>query len=257
MNLKMRPLKRLRKWLKQRGQLSDREIQKRIPEISVDEVALIRRYAPFTMTGIERQWALIKAVQYVNANKIAGDVVECGVWRGGNVMLAKELCRGASIARKFYLFDTFTGMSPPTAADITSAGADARPTYQERARGDHVDWDYASIDDVRGNFTRMGLLDEHVIFVRGKVEDTLASTKLPNRIALLRLDTDFYESTLAELSVLYPRLVPRGVLIVDDYGHWRGARRAVDEYFAGANILWSRVDYTARMTVRQPDSNNE
>lgn len=89
-------------------------------------------------------------------------------------------------------------------------------------------------------------------FVIGPVEETLI-TKVPERIALLRLDTDWYESTRAELEYLYPRLVVGGVLIVDDYGHWKGARKAVDEYFAALGNdapLLNRLDYTGRMAVR-------
>ncbi len=245
------PFKSMREWIKRRRHTSRRALEKIIPEISAGEATLLRRYAPFTMTSIERQWALIKAVEYLNGNKIAGDFVECGVWRGGNLMIAKELCRPSALERKFYLFDTFAGMSAPTAADTTHAGADASATYRERVREDHVDWVYASLDDVRESFRRAKLLDDRVIFVKGKVEDTLAEARnVPEKIALLRLDTDFYESTRAELEILYPRLVSGGVLIVDDYGHWQGARKAVDEYFKGAAMLWSRVDYTARMTLK-------
>jgi O-methyltransferase len=246
------PLKGMRDWIKRRRHTSRGAIEKIIPEISADETALLRRFAAFTLTGIERQWALVKAVEYLNAKGLAGDFVECGVWRGGNLMIAKELCRNSAIERKFYLFDTFAGMSAPTDADTTHAGADAGATYRERVREGHVDWVYASIEDVRENFRRAGLLDDRVVFVKGKVEDTLADRRnVPERIALLRLDTDFYESTRAELEVLYPRLVPGGVLIVDDYGHWRGARKAVDEYFKSAPMLWSRIDYTARMTLKE------
>jgi O-methyltransferase len=245
------PLKSMRAWIKRRRNTSRRALEKIIPEISAGEAALMRRYAPFTMTSIERQWALIKAVEYLNDNNIAGDFVECGVWRGGNLMIAKELCRQSAMERKFYLFDTFAGMSAPTAADTTHAGEDADATFRERVREDHVDWVYASLDDVRESFRRANLLDGRVIFVKGKVEDTLIEARnVPEKIALLRLDTDFYESTRTELEILYPRLVSGGVLIVDDYGHWQGARKAVDEYFKGAAMLWSRVDYTARMTLK-------
>jgi len=252
MKLSIRPFKSLRKSLKRRRQLSDRVLRKEIPEISNPEIALMRRYAPFTMTGVDRQWALIKAVQYLNTSPIAGDIVECGVWRGGNMMLAKELCRAFPANRKFYLFDTFAGMSEPTASDITNAGTDAGRKFRERTRMDYTDWSYAPIEEVRENFRSLGLLDDSVIFVKGKVEDTLTQkSNLPDQIALLRLDTDFYESTLTELRVLYPRLAGGGVLIVDDYGHWRGARKAVDEFFRTENILWSRIDYTGRMTVKR------
>jgi O-methyltransferase len=88
-------------------------------------------------------------------------------------------------------------------------------------------------------------------FVKGKVEDTIPNGA-PSRIAILRLDTDWYESTRHELENLYPRLSPRGVLIIDDYGHWAGCRQAVDEYIHSNKIklLLNRVDYTGRVAVK-------
>ena len=227
-------------------------LDRAIPEISPAQTALLERFSPYTTTSIERQWAVISAISYLNANVIRGDIVECGVWRGGNMLIAKELCKGTKLGRKFYLYDTFTGMSAPGAADVTLSGEPAEKTFRERQRSDHTDWVYASLDDVRDNFRKAGLLDEQVFFIKGKVEDTLrVEADLPKQIALLRLDTDFYDSTKAELEVLYPRLVSGGVMIVDDYGHWQGARKAVDEYFRGTHPLLIRVDYTARLVVKR------
>lgn len=245
-------LKRIIRGADSRPKPSRLQIRKVIPEISDAEISVLEKFAPFTMTSIERQWALVSAIRYVNAEKLPGDFVECGVWRGGNVMIAKALNEDSTMPRKFYLYDTFAGMSAPTEADKTYTGSDAAATYRERVRGDHVDWVYASLDDVRGNFREVGLLDESVVFVKGKVEDTLKSAaNLPEKISILRLDTDFYESTRAELEILYPRLQPGGILIIDDYGHWRGARQAVDEYFSNANPMMFRVDYTARMMIKK------
>jgi hypothetical protein len=228
------------------------QLERVIPEISPAEKALFQRFSAYTMTGPERQWALTSAIAYLNANRIAGDIVECGVWRGGNMLIAKALCKGSPLARRFYLYDTFTGMSAPTETDVTWLGQPAEKTFRERQRSDHTDWSYASLDDVRGNFRKAGLLDEQVVFIKGKVEDTLrVGVNLPKAIALLRLDTDFYESTKAELETLYPRLVSGGVIIIDDYGAWRGARKAVDEYFRDAHPLLIRIDFTARLMVKR------
>ena len=228
------------------------QVKSLIPEIAPSEQSLIQRYANFTMTSVERQWALISAVKYLNAAAIEGDIVECGVWRGGNMLLAKDLCRASPIDRKFFLFDTFTGMSEPTDDDVSHGAVPAKNEFEVRRQEDYTDWACASIEDVRQNFERAQLLDESIVFVKGKVEDTLTDERnLPQRIALLRLDTDWYESTKAELEILYPMLVSGGVMIIDDYGHWAGARKAVDEYFHGQPILLSRIDYTARMMVRR------
>lgn len=246
------PFKKLIREAKSRRKASRADIRKVIPEISDSEVSVLRQFSPFTMTSVERQWALVKAVKYVDAEKIPGDFVECGVWRGGNVMIAKTLSKGSPVSRKFYLFDTFAGMSAPTDADKSHTGHDASVTFKERVKADHVDWVYASLEDVRANFQNAGLIDESVVFVKGKVEDTLKESRnLPDKISILRLDTDFYESTRAELEILYPRLQSGGILIVDDYGHWRGARQAVDEYFKDSNLLMFRIDYTARMMIKK------
>ncbi len=226
-------------------------IKKIIPEISDAEAALIARYRPYTMTSVERQWALISALKYINRGKIEGDIVECGVWRGGNMLIAADFCRASKVRRDIHLFDTFTGMSEPTDKDVSISDKPASSEYEGRKKDGYTDWDYASLEDVKRNFSQANLSDGSVHFVKGKVEDTLrVAGNIPEKIALLRLDTDWYESTKIELEVLYPRLVRGGVLIIDDYGHWQGARQAVDEYFKGINALMNRIDYTGRMMLK-------
>lgn len=227
-------------------------VQNLIPEITPDEIEVLSRYREFTVTQTERQWALLSSIRYLNKAGIEGDIVECGVWRGGSMMLAKDLCSDSPNARQFYLYDTFSGMSEPTDDDVSHIEPPARQTYQAPPSEGHTGWVAASLDEVTDNFRRAGLLDDSVNFIKGKVEETLADEQnLPRRIALLRLDTDWYESTKIELEVLYPRLVPGGVLIIDDYGHWAGARKAVDEYFTDEAILLNRIDYSARLLIRR------
>ena len=226
--------------------------QNLIPEIASGDVEMMARYRDFTLTSIERQWALISSIRYLNAAGIEGDIVECGVWRGGSMMLAKDLCSDSPLARRIYLYDTFAGMSEPTGDVVSHIERPARETFQATPSDGHNGWAEASLEDVKENFRRAQLLDDSVVFVEGKVEETLADMdRQPQRIALLRLDTDWYESTKIELEVLYPRLVPGGVLIIDDYGHWAGARKAVDEYFKNDPVLLNRIDYTARLVVRR------
>ncbi|HXL69202.1 MAG TPA: TylF/MycF/NovP-related O-methyltransferase [Xanthobacteraceae bacterium] len=227
------------------------KFRKIAPEISADEAAVLDRFAQFTMTGIERRWALVQAMLYLNDRAIAGDIVECGVWRGGNMLTAKALCQHSLMRRNFYLFDTFRGMSRPTEVDIDRYGTPASKWYEQSGKQAHNEWCYAGVEEVRENFRSNGLLDDSIIFVEGEVEDTLRdAANVPKEIALLRLDTDFYESTKAELEVLYPRLVSGGILIIDDYGYWQGARKATDEYFKDSRPLLIRIDYTARIMVK-------
>lgn len=201
---------------------------------------------PFTMVSTDRSFALYKAAQYVVRNHIPGDFVECGVWRGGQAMLAaRTFQKEGDTSRKFWLYDTYTGMSEPTSDDVYLPKAEdpAPIKWQKLNKGTHTDWCYASLDDVKTNLASVEYPQDKILFIEGKVEDTIPAN-IPEHIALLRLDTDFYESTRHELEHLYPRLVKGGVLILDDYGSWAGARKAVDEYFAahGIQMLLTRVD---------------
>ncbi len=205
------------------------------------------------MTSVERLFALIQAVRYVAKAGIAGEIVECGVWRGGSMMAAAlTLLESADATRQLYLFDTFAGMSAPTDRDIAPNGQSARELLSSQRKDDPASaWCYATIDDVTANMASTDYDPARVFFVKGKVEDTIPA-HAPARIAILRLDTDWYESTRHEMEHLFPRLVSGGVLIVDDYGHWAGCRQAIDEYLQkhDIQILLNRVDYTGRMAVK-------
>ena len=211
------------------------------------------RCAPATMTSIERMYALYKAVRYVVEAGIPGDFVECGVWRGGSVMMIGATLLGLGVTdRGIHLYDTFEGMAPPTEADRDLDGhsaADLLATAQGHVK--ELVWALAPMDEVRANLAAIGYPADKHRFVPGKVEDTLPAANPPG-IALLRLDTDWYESTRHELEQLYPLLHPGGVLIIDDYGHWQGSRQAVDEFFGqpGRPILLNRIDYTGRIAVK-------
>lgn len=209
----------------------------------------------FTMTSEERGYSLYKAVEYVVKNQINGAFVECGVWRGGSCMvMALALQKFGGQKRPIYLYDTFSGMTDPGDQDIISWNNRkvADKQAEERARGvdSFADWAVGK-QEVKKNLQKTGYPADLLYFVSGPVEQTLTNT-VPETIAILRLDTDWYASTKKELEILYPLLASRGVLIIDDYGHFKGARQAVDEYF-GQNPplpLLSRVDYTGRQAVK-------
>jgi predicted O-methyltransferase YrrM len=223
------------------------------PDVEAEFASLYARSAPFTMTSVERMYALWQAVRHVAHVGLPGDVVECGVWRGGSSMLAAlALEQAGDRDRTLWLYDTFEGMSEPDERDVEVTGARMVDEWDaHRGRADDPVFAFGALDEVRRNMASTGHAPERVRFVPGKVEDTIPADA-PERIALLRLDTDWYASTRHELEHLYPRLVPGGVLIVDDYGHWAGARQAVDEFFAGLRDppLLTRIDYTGRLGVR-------
>jgi O-methyltransferase len=204
-----------------------------------------------TMVSHERLFTTLMACKHVCNSAVEGDFVECGVWRGGNSLLAADVFRRAQQPRRTWLFDTFTGMTAPTDDDVKYNGNSAHATFLKKQRSDHNAWCYASLEDVQDSFRRRDL-EQHANFVKGDVLLTLADQpSLPQRISVLRLDTDWYESTRMELEVLYPRLVRGGVLIVDDYGYWQGAKKAVDEYFQTVpRPFLQYTDQTGRVGVK-------
>lgn len=207
----------------------------------------------FTCTNMARMYVLYRAVDFIVAADIPGDIVECGVWRGGSAMLcAHALIERSSMERKIWLYDTFEGMSAPSDHDRDWQGQGVRRHWEELERPDGgSDWDYAPFENVQNSMAETGYPDEKTVFVKGKVEDTIPDTA-PERIALLRLDTDWYESTYHELVHLFPRVSRGGVIIIDDYGYWKGQKQAVDRYFReqGISLLLNRVDYGMRVGVK-------
>lgn len=218
-------------------------------ELSLVEDILSKK---LTMVSRPRLWSTILACKHVVEQQIEGDFVECGVWRGGNAIAAAEMFRLYDSKRAVWLFDTFAGMTPPTIHDVkTHSGVPAAARHLELQHESHNDWCYSSLDDVKNNFSSRGLVS-NVHFVKGDVNQTLQGDNLPELISVLRLDTDFYESTKKELEVLYPRLSIGGCLLIDDYGHWSGARKATDEYFTQVRNrpFLQYVDSTGRTAVK-------
>jgi glycosyltransferase involved in cell wall biosynthesis/predicted O-methyltransferase YrrM len=210
--------------------------------------------AAYTMTSIERQFALFQAVRYVVEKHVPGDIVECGVWRGGSMMLS-ALTLGAlgAMDRRLVLYDTFSGMTLPTEHDVeslTGRTAEHLLAVSPRSTNDHY-WAIAPLDDVRRNMEITNYPSEQIEYVVGDVCQTLPASQ-PRPIALLRLDTDWYQSTRCELEQLFERLQPGGILIVDDYGYWQGSRRACDEFFARRPERLHRIgnDQTGYIAVK-------
>lgn len=226
-----------------------------LPEIeAIDStfVRLFETYKAYTMTSSERMYALYRAVKYVLDANIAGDIVECGVWKGGSSMIIADILRESGSNKKIFLYDTFEGMSEPTTKDVdASSGRPAIGKWKSATDATHTNWCYASLDEVTANMQKTGYNSSNIVYVKGKVEETIPDTT-PETISLLRLDTDWYESSYHELQHLFPLLVKGGVLILDDYGHWLGSREATDTYFKkhGVTMLLNRVDYTGYVGVK-------
>ena len=224
------------------------------PEATDSDRRIIDAVRPFTMTSPQRIWTLLKAVEYTVQHDLPGDFAECGVWRGGSVMaMALQLKHLGVKDRTIWLYDTYAGMTTPTERDVEAAsGQSAAHLMETTAVGDGNNvWAYASKQDVVQNLGLTAYPLENFHLVEGDVAQTL-KFDVPESVSLLRLDTDWYESTKMCLDVLYPRLAVGGPCILDDYGHWQGARDAVDEYFAatGRRPLMMPIDFGGRVFVK-------
>ncbi len=188
----------------------------------------------------------IDSVDYVNTAKIEGDIVEIGVWKGGSMlamMLAHERGGPNTLPRTFHLYDTFQGMTAPTDLDTDMDGVSATVLMEKFT--DNIVCK-SPLEEVKGN------IEHHTDIVpQYHVGDILKNTFIPEKIAVLRLDTDWYESTKHELETFYDSVVPGGIVIIDDYGHWEGCRKAVDEFLESRpEIVLFSADYTGRWFVK-------
>jgi len=215
----------------------------------MDRQTFFEKVQPFSMTSYERISVLFDSLEYIRENNIEGDFVECGVWRGGNVFgIAEYLSYYKMLDRKVWLFDTFEGMTPPEDCDVDLTEKKA----EDVIRDNPSIMCKASLEDVKSVMTRSSLPQDKILYVVGDVCETLLQEKnIPEKISLLRLDTDWYKSTIKELEVLFPKLSSKGVLIVDDYGHWKGSKKAVDEYFNNQDITLEKIDYTGVRLIKK------
>ena len=229
---------------------------------------IIRESEKYSMTGRIRMSLLIKCIEHIHKNNIEGDIVECGVWKGGNLICAQSYLNHLNLKKTIFGFDTFDGMTKPSKIDIQEvqsknndknnlgsslrkrlASETMRVTDKYSNEGKNI-WAYSSINEVR-NIIKEKVPYNNIKLIKGSVEETLlVKDNIPEKISLLRLDTDFYESTKIELEVLYPKLVKGGFLIIDDYGHWKGSRKAVDDYFNKVVPFIHFVDETCRLIIK-------
>jgi hypothetical protein len=216
--------------------------------------SIVTKVQPYTMTSPERIFGLVEAVKYITRYKIEGDIVECGVWKGGSMLATAEtLLHERDTLRGLFLYDTFEGMPPPSKDDVSFDNRSAEQMLEVNSNKEqNLVWAYSTLESVKQTMALSAYPPEKIQYIKGKIEDTIPGT-MPEKIALLRLDTDWYESTKHELIHLFPRLVKGGVLIIDDYGYWKGARKAVDEFIQenAVQILLNRLDETGRIAVKQ------
>lgn len=225
-----------------------------IAEATNEENLIMDVCSKYSMNPKIRMWALIQSIKYLVKNEIFGDIVETGVFKGGNLILIKKILDlyNPNSMIKIYGYDTFEGMTKPGKNDKDIFGENPLNFWTKNANKNYNSWCYSSIEEVKKNFNIETSNNTFSLkLIKGKVEETLLKKEnLPEKISLLRLDTDWYESSKIELEILYPRLVKGGVLIIDDYGHWQGVKKSVDEYFLNKNIWLHYIDYGCRLLIK-------
>lgn len=255
--LEIKMIKILKKLIKQFFSFFNLTISKkknyRFPiEADKEIIEFIKISKQFSMTDLHAMYVLSQAILKAKTNKLDGDFVECGIWRGGNVLLLKLLNDYYKLNKSIFAFDTFDGMTAPSKFDIDFQNISAEEQLNKNDKSEdkkniHC---YSELETVKKNISKYTNLN-NIKFVKGPVEKTLLDIEnLPEKISILRLDTDFYESTKIELNVLYPKLVQGGVLIIDDYGHWKGAQKAVDEFFDKKEWLHI-INNSARYLIKE------
>lgn len=193
------------------------------------------RYAD-SMIGLKRLGNIQDCVEQVLADKVEGDFIETGVWRGGATIFMKGCLQAyGDTTRRVFVADSFQGLPPPDAEKYPEDAGDRHFTLEHLA---------VSEDQVRANFQRYGLLDDRIIFLKGWFKDTLSGAPI-DKLALMRLDGDMYESTMDALVPLYDKLSVGGFCIIDDYA-LEGCRKAVDEFRSrhGITAPIQKVDWS-------------
>lgn len=192
-----------------------------------------------SMVGTNRIRDVEVSLTYCLENNINGDYVECGTWRGGLAALMLSSIITNNLSKRLWLYDTFQGMSRPGENDVAINGEQAVATFQAHFNETtgFSEWCKASTEVVEETLNTVSSdYKQYTKFIIGTVEETLTCAEnIPEKIALLRLDTDWYESTRVELEILYPRLSQNGIVIIDDYGWWQGQKKATDEFLSRLN----------------------
>ena len=205
-------------------------------------------YARYSMTSDLRRCALLKSFHYIKDNNIQGDFVECGVWEGGNIMTLCHLNDIYKTNKMIYGYDTFEGMTEAGEFDIDLRSVKSQELLKttKKINDKKNIWAYCDVETVNLNISK-NFKEHNIRLIKGDVGKTLLNNQnLPDKISILRLDTDFYDSTKVELEILYPKLSKGGYLIIDDYGHFNGCKKAVDEYFKNSKMVLHYSDYSCR-----------
>ena len=222
-------------------------------EASDEEKELIQLIKKYSMNSSLRSWILIIALKEIFEKNIEGDFVETGVWRGGNLILFKKYIQKYHLKdKKIFGYDTFEGFPEPTINDKDFKNISAFEYIKNKKVENFSSYhSKISLDQVKENFIKQTGDSDNLFLFKGATNDTLQkNSNLPDKIAILKLSTCFYESTKFELEIMYEKLQKGGYLIIDDYGWWKGAKLAFDEFFKNNKKNLHFVDHTCRFLIK-------
>ncbi len=217
-----------------------------------ENIRNISQYTMSSKSGLDSAYSTMHTIKYISENNIEGDIVECGVWRGGLMMMAASyLHHLKNYNKKIYLYDTFAGMTEPDEVDVDFGGREMKPIWQNAKDRNELIGFGGTLEEIQENMRQTQYPEDKLVFVKGDILETIPET-IPEKIAFLRLDTDWYKSTLHELEHLYPLLSSKGIMVIDDYGWCKGSRKATDEYFGKLPFkpFLFRLNETIRIVVK-------
>lgn len=187
----------------------------------------LHNFKHYTMTSFPRMNNFCDCLEFVLKNNIEGDIVECGVWKGGNIMIASKILKENKSNRFIWAYDTFEGMTEPEDCDVDRNGIKGKSRYQKG-------WCKIDLETVKKNLSLVGY--NNIKYIVGDVLKTIPKN-IPDKISVLRLDTDFYKSTKHEIEHLYNKVVSKGFIIIDDYNSWSGSKKATDELLSHEKLI--------------------
>ena len=232
--------------IKRKNNFQDRYFDS-VTEMTEREVQILNEISEIALSSVANQWSIIQSLKHIKEKNIPGEIVECGVYKGGSLILICLISQMIELSRAIIGFDTFEdGFEKISKFDLSIKKKKIEDLNFEKNF-------FPSVDDVLDIIKQFNIKKNYFPkLVKGKTQETLLlSENIPNSISFLRLDTDIYEPTADQLDKLYPKLSSGGILHIDDYGHCPGVKKAVDEYFKGHNIWLHRVDYTCRLLVKE------
>lgn len=214
--------------------------------LNVEKLWLFNKVYPYTMSGYKRLSNVYQLANAIEKKNIKGAFVECGVWKGGCSAIMAYIAKKTGSNRKIWLFDSFEGLPEPTKED----GLMAQQYAENKAAGKlkSIEKCVGPLEDVnKVMFEVLKLKKENIVIKKGWFQNSLPREKENiGPIAILRLDGDWYESTKVCLDNLYDKVIIGGYIIIDDYGHWEGAKRALEDFFKERGIKPNlvKIDYT-------------